>query len=100
MVELVGGRILVQLETASNVTKVVVFKFEEARQHISHVRLNVLRLGGVSADVCCHLVRSSVERLLLDDASRVVEGAAGDEALLAGWALDVEDEAISGELLA
>tara|TARA_B110000285_G_C15118965_1_gene615908 strand:- start:938 stop:1195 length:258 start_codon:yes stop_codon:yes gene_type:complete len=40
---------------------------------------------------------------LLDDACRVIEGTAGDVALLrcrAVCALDVEDETVSGELLA
>ena len=90
VVELSGGWILVELEGALHVTKVVVLVLEEPRNHICKVLLILL-------GAC--FVRSTGIALLLDDTSGVIEGATRHEALLARCSLDIKNEAVGRELL-
>ena len=91
MVELGGGRTLVELERSLDVAKVVVLVLEEARDHLGEMLLILLR---------ARLVRSAAVAFLLNDAGRVIEWAARHEALLPGSTLDIQVEHIGWELLA
>ena len=77
MVKLDRCRILVELEGAHDVSKVVVLILQQARNHLGKVCFVLLGAGFVGG--------SSVATFL-DDASGIVEGAARDVTLLRGAA--------------
>jgi hypothetical protein len=94
VIKLDGSWVLIKLERADDVTKVVVFKFQETRDHLSEVTRVLLR----TSLVC----RANIAALL-NDTCGVIKWPTGDVALLRGGsvgALDVQDETVGGELLA
>lgn len=82
--------VLIELEGAIDVAKVIVLILQEAADHLGQVLLVLLRTS---------LVTRTCIRLLLNDASAIVEGPRRDEALLPRSALDVENQAVGRELL-
>ena len=90
MVKFRSKWIIMQFKYSLDEPKVVVFKFKESSEHVDEMLL-ILDLT--------NLVGCSAVGLFLNDTSGVIKGTCGHEALLSSRSLDVENEAISWELL-
>lgn len=92
MIEFEGCGVFTQLERALNISKVVVFKLDEAGDHLSQV---LFVLTGACFVLCGEVA------FLLDDAGSVIKWSARHEAFLTRHtALDVKDQTICREFLA